>query len=152
MKPSRLISAICFRLHRWPILQPRMAIAWQFEPKSVFRTGFWDFQRYLAGHGGGPDRTNPLTTRRFREAVLGSVGGTAIAPGVPNSAVDATMTANQIFTSGFSSGTTFVRISPVESRKLSSTGRDHGRPGRKTPRALLHGVEPGNGTSIWNDG
>ena len=31
-------------------------------------------------------------------------GGTAIAPEVPNSAVDATMTANQIFTSGFPEG------------------------------------------------
>ncbi len=38
------------------ILQPRTAIAWQFEPKSVLRTGFGIFQRYLAGHGGRPHR------------------------------------------------------------------------------------------------
>ena len=38
------------------ILQPRTAIAWQFEPKSVLRTGFRHFQRYLAGHCGRPDR------------------------------------------------------------------------------------------------
>ena len=34
----------------------------------------------------------------------------------------------------------------------TSAGCDHGRPGWQTPRAILHGVEPGNGTSIWNDG
>ncbi|MGA8553127.1 MAG: hypothetical protein WB630_01805, partial [Candidatus Acidiferrales bacterium] len=33
--------------------------------------------------------------------LLGTVGGTAIAPGVPNSAVDATVAANHIFTAGF---------------------------------------------------
>src|SRR4029077_10391675 len=33
-----------------------------------------------------------------------AVGGTAIAPGVPNSAVDATVAANQRFSSGFPNG------------------------------------------------
>ena len=48
--------------------------------------------------------TNPPYDKTFQGGVLGSVGGTAIAPGVPNSAVDATMTANQIFTTGFPQG------------------------------------------------
>jgi hypothetical protein len=86
------------------ILQPRMAIAWQFEPKSVFRTGFGIFSDILPGTVADLIGTNPPYDKTFQGGVLGSVGGTAIAPGVPNSAVDATMTANQIFTSGFPQG------------------------------------------------
>ena len=47
---------------------------------------------------------NPPYDKTFQGGLLGTVGGTAIAPGVPNSAVDATVTANQIFTSGFPQG------------------------------------------------
>jgi len=108
-----------------------MAIAWQFEPKSVFRTGFGIFSDILPGNGGGPDRTTLLTTRTFQGGVLGSVGGTAIAPGVPNSAVDATMTAKSDFYFGISSGQLSCASPRYESRKLSSTGRDHGVPDGK---------------------
>jgi hypothetical protein len=86
------------------ILQPRTAIAWQFEPKSVLRTGFGIFSDILPGTVADLIGTNPPYDKTFQGGVLGSVGGTAIAPGVPNSAVDATMTANQIFTSGFPEG------------------------------------------------
>jgi hypothetical protein len=86
------------------ILQPRTAIAWQFEPKSVLRTGFGIFSDILPGTVADLIGTNPPYDKTFQGGVLGSVGGTAIAPGVPNSAVDATMTANQIFTSGFPQG------------------------------------------------
>ncbi len=86
------------------ILQPRTAIAWQFEPKSVLRTGFGIFSDILPGTVADLIGTNPPYDKTFQGGVLGSVGGTAIAPGVPNSAVDATITANQIFTSGFPQG------------------------------------------------
>ncbi len=86
------------------ILQPRTAIAWQFEPKSVLRSGFGIFSDILPGTVADLIGTNPPYDKTFQGGVLGSVGGTAIAPGVPNSAVDATMTANQIFTSGFPQG------------------------------------------------
>ena len=86
------------------ILQPRTAIAWQFEPKSVLRTGFGIFSDILPGTVADLIGTNPPYDKTFQGGVLGSVGGTAIAPGVPNSAVDATMAANQVFTSGFPHG------------------------------------------------
>ncbi len=86
------------------ILQPRTAIAWQFEPKSVLRTGFGIFSDILPGTVADLIGTNPPYDKTFQGGVLGSVGGTAIAPGVPNSAVDATMTANQVFTAGFPQG------------------------------------------------
>ncbi len=86
------------------ILQPRTAIAWQFEPKSVLRTGFGIFSDILPGTVADLIGTNPPYDKMFQGGVLGTVGGAAIAPGVPNSAVDATTAANQIFTSGFPQG------------------------------------------------
>ncbi len=86
------------------ILQPRTAIAWQFEPKSVLRTGFGIFSDILPGAVADLIGTNPPYDKTFQGGVLGSVGGTAIAPGAANSAVDATIAANQIFTSGFPKG------------------------------------------------
>ena len=86
------------------ILQPRMAIAWQFEPKSVLRTGFGIFSDILPGSVADLIGTNPPYDKTFQGGLLGTVGGTAIAPGVPNSAVDAPTAANQLFTSGFPQG------------------------------------------------
>ncbi len=98
------------------ILQPRMAIAWQFEPKSVLRTGFGIFSDILPGSVADLISTNPPYDKTFQGGLLGSVGRagssgcdlefgcTAIAPGVANSAVGATVGANQIFTAGFPQG------------------------------------------------
>jgi len=98
------------------ILQPRTAIAWQFEPKSVLRTGFGLFSDILPGSIADLIGTNPPYDKTFQGGSLGTVGKagsagcdavfgcTAIAPGVANSAVDATVDANQIFSSGFSQG------------------------------------------------
>jgi hypothetical protein len=86
------------------ILQPRTAIAWQFEPKSVLRTGFGIFSDILPGAVADLIGTNPPYDKTFQGGVLGTVGGTAIAPEAPNSAVGAIVAANQIFTSGFPQG------------------------------------------------
>jgi len=86
------------------ILQPRTAIAWQFEPKSVLRTGFGIFSDILPGTVADLIGTNPPYDKTFQGGVLGTVGGTAIAPEAPNSAVGAIVAANQTFTSGFPQG------------------------------------------------
>jgi hypothetical protein len=86
------------------ILQPRSAIAWQFEPKSVLRVGFGLFSDLLPGSIADVVGVNPPYVQTFQGGLLGTVGGTAIAPGVPNSAVDATVAANQIFSAGFPQG------------------------------------------------
>jgi hypothetical protein len=86
------------------ILQPRTAIAWQFEPRTVLRTGFGIFSDILPGSVADLVGTNPPYVKTFQGGLLGSVGGTAIAPGVPNSAVDATIAANQRFSLGFPQG------------------------------------------------
>jgi hypothetical protein len=86
------------------ILQPRTAIAWQFEPKSVLRTGFGIFSDILPGTVADLVGANPPYDKTFQGGVLGTVGGTAIAPAATNSAVNATIAANQAFTAGFPQG------------------------------------------------
>ena len=86
------------------ILQPRTAVAWQFEPKSVLRTGFGIFSDILPGSIADLVGTNPPYDKTFQGGLLGTVGGVTIAPGVPDSAVDATIAANQRFSSGFPNG------------------------------------------------
>jgi hypothetical protein len=99
------------------LLQPRMAIAWQMLPKTVLRTGFGLFSDILPGSVVDLVGTNPPYSKTFQGGLLGNVGGTAIAPGVPNSAVDATIAANQAFNSGFAQG----QLSCASSLSNSST-------------------------------
>jgi Carboxypeptidase regulatory-like domain len=86
------------------ILQPRTAIAWQFEPRTVLRAGAGIFSDILPGNVADLVGVNPPYDKTFEGGLLGTIGGTAIAPQVPNSAVDATAAANQIFSSGFAQG------------------------------------------------
>jgi hypothetical protein len=86
------------------ILQPRTAIAWQIAPHTVLRTGFGLFSDILPGSVADLVGTNPPYSKTFQGGLLGTVGGALIAPGVPNSAVDATINANQLFDSGFAGG------------------------------------------------
>ena len=86
------------------ILQPRTAIAWQFKPNTVLRSGFGIFSDIMPGSVADLIGTNPPYVKTFQGGLLGTVGGTAIAPGVPNSAVDATVAANQNFDAGFQQG------------------------------------------------
>jgi hypothetical protein len=86
------------------ILQPRMAIAWQLEPKTVLRSGFGIFSDILPGSVADLVGVNPPYVQTFQGGLLGTVGGTANPPGVPNSAVDATVAANQKFAAGFPTG------------------------------------------------
>jgi hypothetical protein len=83
------------------ILQPRTAVAWQFESKSVLRAGFGIFSDILPGSVADVVGVNPPYVKTFQGGLLGTVGGTAIVPGVPNSAINAAAAANQTFTSGF---------------------------------------------------
>jgi hypothetical protein len=98
------------------IWQPRTALAWQFAPNTVLRTGFGVFSDILPGSIADLVDVNPPYVRTFEGGLLGTVGkaGTAgcdpmlgcaaIAPGVANSAIDATVAANQAFAAGFASG------------------------------------------------
>jgi hypothetical protein len=86
------------------ILQPRTAIAWQFESRSVLRAGFGVFSDILPGSIADTVGFNPPYVKSFQGGLLGTVGGTAIAPGVPGSAIDAVVAANKTFSLGFPQG------------------------------------------------
>jgi carboxypeptidase family protein len=86
------------------ILQPRTAIAWQFKSDTVLRVGFGLFSDILPGSVADVVGFNPPYVKTFQGGLLGTVGGRNIAPGIPNSAVDATVAANQSFSTGFSQG------------------------------------------------
>jgi hypothetical protein len=84
------------------ILQPRTAIAWQFAPDSLLRGGFGLFSDLLPGTIADLVGENPPYVQTYQGGLLGTVGGIAIAPGVPGSAIDAVEAAHRAFTSGFS--------------------------------------------------
>jgi hypothetical protein len=86
------------------ILQPRTALAWQIAPGTVVRTGFGLFSDLLPGSVVDLVGSNPPYSKTFEGGLLGTAGGTLIAPGVPDSAVGATVSANQAFNSGFAQG------------------------------------------------
>ncbi len=86
------------------ILQPRTAIAWQFQSDTVLRAGFGVFSDLLPGSIADLIASNPPYVRTFQGGLLGTAGGTAIAPGVPDSAVGAAVAANETFAAGFSQG------------------------------------------------
>jgi len=86
------------------ILQPRTGLAWQLAPKTVLRSGFGLFSDLLPGSVADLVGVNPPYSQSFTGGLLGTVGGTAIAPGVPNSAIDAAIAAHQVFNAGFPSG------------------------------------------------
>jgi len=86
------------------IWQPRTALAWEIRPGTVVRTGFGLFSDLLPGSIADLIGVNPPYVNTFRGGLLGTVGGIGIAPGVPGSAVDATVAANQSFLNGFNAG------------------------------------------------
>ncbi len=86
------------------ILQPRSAIAWEFSPHTVLRAGFGIFSDILPGSVADTLGMNPPYVQTFEGGLLGTVGGLGIAPGLPGSAVDATVAAHQAFDSGFAAG------------------------------------------------
>ncbi len=86
------------------ILQPRTAVAWQLAPNTILRTGFGLFSDILPGSVADIIGMNPPYVQTFQGGLLGTVGGTAIAPETPHSAVAATVAADQAFSAGFTQG------------------------------------------------
>jgi Carboxypeptidase regulatory-like domain len=126
------------------ILQPRTAIAWQFEPKSVLRAGFGIFSDILPGSVADLIGTNPPYDKTFQGGLLGTVGGTAIAPGVSNSAVDAAAAANQKFSSGFPQGQLSCASPEADPATCLPTRRNRSGAHWHAACSVLHGVELGN--------
>ena len=127
------------------ILQPRTALAWQFAPHTVLRTGFGLFSDLLPGsvvdlvgtnppysktfQGGLPAPwEEPRLRRAFRERCGRNRGG------------------ESAFHFGLRERRAFLRLAPGESSLLPSADFDDRGPRWQAPRSLFHAVELHRGT------
>jgi hypothetical protein len=84
--------------------QPRASVAYKLSDKMAFHAGGGVFNDIIPAQVADLGATNPPTAPVFVGGINGQVGGVGIAPGVANSAVDATVAANRSFQTAFSSG------------------------------------------------
>ncbi|MGA8159615.1 MAG: TonB-dependent receptor [Acidobacteriaceae bacterium] len=86
------------------IYQPRASFAYELLPHTVVHGGFGAFSDIIPMQIADLAAMNAPNDATFVGGMGGQVGGMAIAPGVPGSAVDATASANTSFQSIFRSG------------------------------------------------
>lgn len=86
------------------VWQPRASVAYQIASRTAVHAGFGVFSDLIPAQIADLAATNPPYAPTFVGGLGGQVGGTAIAPSVPGSAVDATSSADQSFQSVFAAG------------------------------------------------
>ncbi|MGB6692301.1 MAG: TonB-dependent receptor [Terracidiphilus sp.] len=84
--------------------QPRVSAAYKLSDKMALHAGGGVFNDIIPAQVADLGATNPPSAPVFVGGINGQVGGIGIAPGVTNSAVDATAAANHSFQTAFSSG------------------------------------------------
>lgn len=84
--------------------QPRASVAYKLSVKTAIHAGGGVFNDIIPAQVGDLGATNPPSGPVFVGGINGQVGGLGIAPGVTNSAVDATSAANRSFQTAFSTG------------------------------------------------
>jgi hypothetical protein len=84
--------------------QPRASAAYKLSDKMAVHAGGGVFNDIIPAQIADLGATNPPYAPVFVGGINGQVGGVGIAPGVPDSAVDATAQANRSFQSVFRSG------------------------------------------------
>ena len=86
------------------VYQPRASFAYQIFLHTAIHTGFGVFNDIIPQQLADNGLQNAPNDPSFVGGLGGQVGGTAIAPGVPGSAVDATVNASKSFQTAFSTG------------------------------------------------
>ena len=86
------------------VWQPRASVAVKLTDRMDIHTGAGVFNDIVPAEVADLGAMNPPYAPVFAGGINGQVGGLALAPGVPNSAVDATSQANQSFQAVFRSG------------------------------------------------
>jgi hypothetical protein len=86
------------------IYEPRISVAYQLPFRTALHSGFGAFSDIIPAQIADLASDNAPYAPTFVGGLFGQVGGSAIAPGVPGSAVDATQAANTQFQSLFRSG------------------------------------------------
>jgi len=86
------------------IYQPRVSAAYQVHTHTAIHAGFGVFSDIIPAQIADLASTNPPYAPSFVGGLGGQVGGVAIFPGVPGSAVDALASANKALQTSFSAG------------------------------------------------
>ncbi|MGO8718438.1 MAG: carboxypeptidase regulatory-like domain-containing protein [Acidobacteriaceae bacterium] len=86
------------------VWQPRVSIAYQLAARTAIHSGFGVFNDIIPAQISDLAAMNAPYAPTFTGGLGGAVGGVGIAPGVPESAIDATAAANQAFQSAFYAG------------------------------------------------
>lgn len=84
--------------------QPRASVAYKLSDKMAIHAGGGVFNDIIPAQVADLGATNPPSAPVFVGGINGQVGGVGIAPGVTNSAVDATVAANHLFQRAFATG------------------------------------------------
>ena len=100
-----------------------------------------------AGQRGGPGGRQSALFEDISRRPAGHGGRAAIAPGVPNSAVDATACRESDIHFRASRKASFPAPRRLRIQRLPAAGSDDGRSGRQASRALLYAVELGGWSS-----
>ena len=86
------------------VYQPRVSIAYQLQPHTAVHAGFGVFSDIIPAQIADLAATNAPYAPSFTGGLGGQVGGVAIFPGVPGSAVDALASANKALQTSFRAG------------------------------------------------
>jgi hypothetical protein len=103
--------------------QPRASVAYKLSDKMALHAGGGVFNDIIPAQIADLGATNAPYAPVFVGGINGQVGGVGIAPGVTNSAVDATAAANRSFQTAFSAGTATpyaVNLNSFPSGKLKT--------------------------------
>jgi hypothetical protein len=84
--------------------QPRASVAYKMSDQMALHAGGGVFNDIIPAQVADMGATNPPYAPVFVGGINGQVGGVGIAPGVANSAVDATVAANRSFQADFQTG------------------------------------------------
>ena len=86
------------------VYQPRVSFAYQLAPRLAVHGGFGAFNDIIPMQIADLASMNAPNDPTFVGGIAGQVGGIGLAPGVPGSALDAAVNANQAFQTLFRSG------------------------------------------------
>jgi hypothetical protein len=116
--------------------QPRFALAYRVATDTVIRGGFGVFTDIFPASLSDQLAENSPNYNAFDGGLFGPVGGVGIAPGVPDSAFDAAVEANQAFRSGFASGVLSCGAVNAPTNCLPAPGMTAARPYVTYPYSL----------------
>ena len=134
------------------ILQPRTAIAWQFEPKTVLRAGFGLFSDILPGSIADVVGVNPPYVKTFQGGSAwncrrnGHCAGSSEQRGRRDGSGESDLYCR------ISARATVLCFFAGEFGDVPSTGGNYGGAGWGTSRAVFYGVEFWAGASVGSDG